>query len=175
MDPILIGRVTRPQGNRGEVVVLPETDFAEERFSVGASVQVNRAGGLETLTVRESREYQGKWIVGFTGIDSIDAAETLRGCDLTIPADALKVLGPGSFFVHDLVGMTVQTVDGVAVGQVNHVQFGSGSPLLVIDGARGEVLVPFNDRICRLPDLATRTIVIDPPEGLVELNQTRDR
>ena len=55
-----VGRVIRPQGNRGEVVVLADTDFADERFAVGARVYAARDGGMAVLTVRESREHDGR-------------------------------------------------------------------------------------------------------------------
>src|SRR5262245_28691882 len=90
----LVGRVIRPQGNRGEVVVAPETDRPEARFKVGAPVTVVHDGATRTLTVRESREHDGRWIVGFDGIGSIDDAEALRGAELVIDAAALPELEP---------------------------------------------------------------------------------
>ena len=169
---ILVGRVARPQGHRGQVVVAPETDFGAQRFQPGASLQILRDGRIETLRVAESREHQGRWVVGFEDVASIPDAERLRGCELRIPPEALLPLEAGSFYVHDLAGLRVETTAGAIVGRVNHVLFAAATPLLVIDGPRGEVLVPFVDRICQRIDLAAGLIVIDPPAGLVEANET---
>ena len=166
---ILVGRVVRPQGNRGEVVVAPETDFADERFAPGAVVHVDRDGQPGTLTVRESRQAGGRWVVGFVESTSIDDAESLRGLDLMVPADALKPLGPDRYYVHDLIGCRVVTDKGVAVGIVARVDF-AGGPLLAVETPRGEVWVPLAAEICHRVDVEARTITIAPPEGLLDVN-----
>jgi 16S rRNA processing protein RimM len=169
---ILVGRIARPQGNRGEVVVAPETDFAAERFRPGASLHMVRDRRVQALTVVESREHQGRWVIGFEGVASINDAETLRGLELRIPPEALQPLEAGTFYVHDLAGLRVETTAGAVVGRVDHVLF-AGTPLLVIEAEHGEVLVPFVDHICRRVDVEAGLIVIDPPEGLVEANTPR--
>ena len=166
-----VGRVIRPQGNRGEVVVLADTDFADERFAVGAQVHASRSGVMTTLTVRESREHDGRWVVGFNGVDSIDAAEALRNVELSIPEEELRPLAAGAYYVHDLLGCDVQTTAGVRVGVVSQVQIGVGIPMLVVDADGDEVLVPMTDHIVRSVSVVDRRIEIDPPEGLIELNR----
>lgn len=168
---IEVGRVVRPQGNRGEVVIASSTDFGAERFREGAVLHVLREGRVEPMTVTSSREYDGRWIVGYEGIASIDAAETLRGAPVRIPAEELTPLEAGRHYVHDLVGCRVETDTGAAVGSVSDVQFGTGVPLLVVDDAGAEVLIPFTEAVCRSVDVAGKRIVIDPPEGLLEVNK----
>ena len=174
----LIGRVIRPHGNRGHVVVAPETDFGAERFAVGAQAHTRRGDRMEVLTVAASREHAGRWIVGFEGVCSINDAETLRGCDLRIPADDLHVLADGSYYLHDLAGCQVRTVAGEWVGVVARVDLLAGLSMLVVvqpgeddHPKRDEVLVPFSDAILRRVDIGEKVIEIDPPEGLVELNR----
>src|SRR5439155_25769548 len=99
-----------PQGNRGEVVVASETDFGADRFRLGAAVQTNRDGRIETLTVESSREHDGRWVVGFAAVKSIDDAERLRGLERRIPASELRPLESGGHYVHDLVGCRVETI-----------------------------------------------------------------
>jgi 16S rRNA processing protein RimM len=166
-----VGRIIRPQHNRGEVLVVSETDFAEERFAVGSRLYCERhEGQVETMTVATTRNQDGRWIVRFEGVESINDAETLRGLDVRLPADELKPLGAGAFYVHDLVGCQVRTLTGTDVGAVVRVDVGVGIPMLVIDGD-GEVLVPFVDHICRRVDLDARVIEIEPVPGLLELNR----
>lgn len=168
---VMVGRVTRPHGNRGHVVVHPETDFADERFQVGARVFIERDGGVEALAVIASRPHDGRWIVGFEGVPSIDAAETLRGLELKIPADEIRALPPDAYYVHDLVGCEVRTVQGASIGRVERVDMGSGIPMLVVASDGDEVLVPFSAAMGLRVDLTARVIDVDPPEGLIELNR----
>lgn len=167
---VAVGRVVRPQGNRGEVVIAPETDFAAERFRAGESLQMVRDGRVEQLTVRSSRAHDGRWVVGFDGVATIEEAEALRGLELKIPGSALATLSSDRHYVHDLVGCRVETVEHEMIGTVVEVHFGAGTPLLVVDGVRGEVLVPFAEEVCNSIDTAAKRIVITPPEGLVGLN-----
>jgi len=170
-EMIAIGRIVRPQGNRGEVVVASSTDFGDERFQPGATVWIERDGRSDEVEITSSREHDGRWVVGLSGVATIDAAELLRGAELKIPADLLHALSPGRHYVHDLIGLQVVTEAGEPVGPVRDVQLDTGVPLLVVTGRAGEVLVPFTDAICRDVDMAAKRIVIAPPEGLVELNQ----
>lgn len=165
-----VGRIVRPHGNKGHVVVWPETDFGAERFGPGATVHCVRRGVPAALTIVASREHQGRWVVGFEGVTTIDGAEGYRGLELRIPAVRMQTLGEGIYYAHDLAGCAVETVDGIPVGRVESVMLGSGVPLLVIAASRGEVLVPLAEDICRRIDVAAKVIVIDPPDGLIDLN-----
>jgi 16S rRNA processing protein RimM len=168
---VTVGRIVRPHGNRGQVVVAPETDFGADRFKVGATLGLWRDGRVESLTIVESRPQKGRWIVGFDRSTSIDEAETLRNAELQIPAEALHALEAGQYYAHDLVGCRVESVDGAVIGRVRSVDLAAGTPLLVVGSDRGEVLVPLAEPICRRIDLVAQVIVIDPPEGLIDLNE----
>jgi len=169
---VTVGRVVRPHGNRGHVVVAPETDFAEDRFRVAETLYALREGAIVSLTIDASRPQAGRWVLGFGGCKTIDEAETLRDVELRVSGEALRPLDPGAYYVHDLLGCVVRTVEGGHVGTVERVDLGSGVPMLVVSG-EGEVLVPFAGTICRRIDPVARVIEIDPPDGLVELNRTR--
>jgi 16S rRNA processing protein RimM len=171
----MVGRIIRPHGNRGHVVVVPETDVPEIRFAPGSTLQVERDGRIEPITVAASRSHDGRWVVGFEGVPSIDAAETLRGMELRIPADALQPLGEGRYYTHDLVGCRVRTTTGANVGIVERVDLGMSVPMLVVLDGDEEVLLPFNDAICRRVSVADRSIEVDPPDGLIELNKRTRR
>jgi len=167
---VTVGRIVRPHGNRGQVVVAPETDFGEERFGVGATVFAKRAEAIAPLHVAASRAHDGRWVIGFDSVQSMNEAEALRDVELRIPAGALKPLEGGRYYVHELVGCRVETTDGRVIGDVARVELDTGTHLLVVNGKRGEVLVPLAEPICRRVDVAGRVVVIDPPEGLIELN-----
>ena len=167
---VTVGRVVRPQGNRGEVVVAAETDFAADRFREGESVYRLQDSHVIAMTVRQSRAHAGRWVVGFDGVGSIDEAEALRGAELRIAADAMRPLDVGTYYLHDLVGCVVRTMTGDRLGRVSRVEMSTAVPMLVVDNG-DEILVPFVESICRRVDPAAQVIEIDPPEGLVELNR----
>jgi 16S rRNA processing protein RimM len=171
---ITVGRIIRPHHNKGHLVVVPETDFPHERFEVGSVLYREREGRAEPIVVSANRERDGRWVVGFEGIESINDAETLRGLELRVPADTVRPLGPGAFYVFDLVGCVVRTRDGQEVGPVERVDLTTGVPMLVVAGD-GEVLVPFSEAMCTRIDPAAKVIEIDPPPGLIELNRPARR
>ena len=166
----VVGRVARPHGLRGEVVIDPETDFPETRFAPGARLALGAEDGANTVVVRCYRVHKGRPLVGFEGIETVEAAGPLAGRELRVPAESLAPLPDGVYYRHDLVGCRVTTTGGTAVGDVTRVETQGGGTRLVIEGDRGEILVPFAEAICVELDLAARRIVIDPPEGLLELN-----
>ena len=168
---VLVGRIARPHGLRGQVVVNPETDFVEDRFVTGATMWTRSDRGDETLTIRSARVQSGRPIVGFDGFASIDDVERLVGLELRVPEESLRSLDEGIYYQHQLVGCIVTTGGGERIGEVARVDGGAGGSVLVVNGARGEVLVPFAQHICVEVDIASRRIVIDPPDGLLELNE----
>jgi 16S rRNA processing protein RimM len=172
---ILVGRIVRVHGLRGDVVIQPETDFLEERFAPGAELLRRKTDKaietLETLRVESVHVHKGRPIVGFEGIDTIEAAEQLGRIELWIRAADRAALPDGEFYHADLIGCRVETTAGKEVGTVSRVEGPRGMSLLVVkgEGAR-EVLVPLAEAICPVIDPAARRIVIDPPEGLLDLN-----
>jgi 16S rRNA processing protein RimM len=172
-DHVLVGRVARAHGNRGQVIVNPETDFLEARFRPGAVLRVMRGGIVEALRVTEVRFQRGRPIVAFEGVATMNEAEAMAGLELRVPSADLEPLPQGVFYRHDLVGCRVETVSGSVVGEVSAVEGDYGASRLVLRRPDGEVLIPLAAHICVRVDTASRLIVIDPPEGLIELNRRR--
>lgn len=171
---VLVGRIVRPHGNRGQVVIASESDFAEARFAPDSVLWTRRAGAVTAVTVTECRFHDGKPIVALAGVLSIDDAEGFRGCELRVPDDALPELGAGQFWYHQLIGCQVVTTAGHDVGPVVRIDTAS-TDLLVVNGASGEVLVPMVDGICRRFDIAGRRIEIEPIAGLLEVNVAKEK
>jgi len=171
---VLVGRIVKPHGNRGQVLVASETDFAETRFATGNTLWTRRAGQLVTVVVTECRFHDGRPIIGLDGVASINDAETFRGCELRVPEEALTTLADGQFWYHELIGCTVVTAAGQVVGPVIRIDE-SATALLVVSGASGEILVPMVDGICRRFDMAGRTIEIEPIAGLLDINAQKEK
>ena len=168
---VLVGRIARPHGVRGQVIVNPETDFVEDRFVSGARMWARSDRGDEALTITSARVQSGRPVVAFDGFSSIEDAERLAGLELRVPEDELQPLGDGVYYQHQLVGCDVETVTGVPVGEVSRVDGGAGGSLLAVRSVRGEVLIPLAQHICVEIDVVAKRIRIDPPDGLLELNE----
>ena len=171
-DAILIGVVARTHGNRGEVIVNAETDFPDERFRQGAQLMTRQKDGTPaTLEVATMRMHQGRPVILFTGVSSMNDAELLAGQELRI-AEAggeAELLGEGEYYHRDLIGCAVVTESGESIGEVTAIEGDRSATRLVVRSRRNEVLIPLADAICTV-DLKGKRITVRPPEGLLELN-----
>ena len=170
-DLVLVGRVARAHGNKGQVIVNPETDFPDERFRVGGTLLVG-----ETATprrIREARFQKGRPIIALDGIETMNDAEALAGAELKVAQAAPGSLPEGTVFHYDLIGCGVVDTHGQTIGAVTAVEGTMEMSRLVVAGARGEVLIPLVATICTEIDVARRRIVADLPEGLLDLNERR--
>lgn len=167
----VVGRIARPHGIRGQVVVNAESDFLEDRYQPGAEFFTKRGDTVSTITLTSVRFHRGRPIVGLDGVDTMTEAEGWAGIELRIPREQLAPLPDGVFYNHDLVGCLVVTRDGAEIGTVRDVEGGLGGSRLVIDGgAQGEILLPLAEVMCPVIDVAGKRIVANPPEGLLDLN-----
>ena len=152
--PLLeVGRIVKPHGLRGEVIVELVTNRLE-RVAPGASL-VTDSGPLE---VESSSPHLGRFIVSFNGVHNREAADRLRGVILR----AEPLADPDSLWIHDLIGATACLVGGELIGVVEAIQANPASDLLVLDGGQ---LVPLRFVVSQEPG----RVVIDPPPGLLEL------
>ena len=168
-DLLLIGTIARAHGNKGQVIVNPESDFLEERFREGATLLVG--DGLLPRRVRSARIQQGRPIIALEGVDSIDAAEALAGAELKMPVDELGSLPEGTYYRHDLVGCQVEDTEGRLIGEVTAVEGPMEASRLVIAAPHGEVLIPLVADICVDVKPAEKRIRVAAPDGLLELNE----
>jgi 16S rRNA processing protein RimM len=169
-DMVLVGRVARPHGLRGQVIVSPETDFVEDRFRTGAVLWTRSSRGDEPLTVTSSRVQNGRPVIALEGFSSIEDVERLAGLELRIAEEDLQPLATGMYYHHQLIGCAVETVAGERVGNVVRVNGGAAGSVLEVDGPRGEVLIPLAVEICVEIDVESKRIRIDPPDGLLDVN-----
>jgi 16S rRNA processing protein RimM len=172
-DMVLVGRIARAHGIRGQVIVDPATDFPDERFKVGSVLHIRRGGATEAVTVEHVRFHRGRPIIGLAGIDTMNAADALAGMELRVGVEALQSLPAGSYYHHDLVGCEVETPAGERIGQVRGIEGDGASSRLVVEGANGQMLIPMVEGICVTIDVPGRRIVVAPPEGLLDVNVTK--
>lgn len=151
------------------MIVNPETDFVADRFSEGNVLIVEQAGRQTERRIATVRFHQGRPIVALDGIETMNDAEALAGAELKMPASELPPLPAQTYYRHDLVGCEVRTKDGQRIGNVTDVEGTLERSRLVIARQGGEVMVPMVDAICISVDPVGKVIVVDPPEGLLDL------
>jgi 16S rRNA processing protein RimM len=168
---ILVGRVARAHGNKGQVIVNPDTDFPDERFAAGTTLLVGE--NAEPRKITSARFHQGRPVIGLEGVETIDAAEAFAGAELKVAASTLTPLPAGTYYRHELVGCQVQDTEGRLIGEVAAVEGPLEMSRLVINAPHGEVLVPLVGDICVEVDPKAKRIRVAAPEGLIELNARR--
>jgi 16S rRNA processing protein RimM len=174
-----LGRIRRPQGRKGEVFADVLTDFPE-KFAERRKLWLLGGSGVGGRALTREIELVNHWphkggvVLHFAGVDSISAAETLKGLIVAIPRAERAELGEDEVYVGDLIGCALVDVAGaepVVVGEIEEVDRTAGPvALLVVRGAAGEVLIPFAKSYLRKIDLEAKRVEMALPEGLVELN-----
>jgi 16S rRNA processing protein RimM len=169
---IIVGRIRKAHGIRGDVVVEPITDDPDAVFSPGrrlvaGTVSGDPAKGTPSLHVDSANPFKGGYIVHFAEILDRNAAETWRDRFLLAPSEELTPLGDDEVYIHELTGMRVELVSGELVGTVVETYELPQGLTLDVQRERDTVMVPF-DRVVASVDRATRLIKIDPPAGLLD-------
>jgi len=192
---VLVARILRARGNKGEVAAEILTDFPERltrlrEVFAGHADGKNEPHRLLLKSCWLSQNHRGQAVFHFEGVDSISEAEKYRGLEVLLPFEQRVTLPAGQYFVSDLIGCSVfenpAFVPVVSsppwslaeapspLGTVRDVQFPgeeiSGTPLLEVETSRGEILIPLAVDICTKIDTAARRIDVTLPEGLRDLN-----
>lgn len=171
---VIVGRVRKAHGIRGDLVVEPISDEPDAIFASGRRVFAGNAAGDpakdgKTLTITSASPFKGGFIVHFDEIDDRSVADTWRERYLLLPADELEPLADDEVYIHELLGMRVVLENGDEVGVVDGTyELPQGLTLDVKRRAPASaVLVPF-DRIVTKVDREAKVITIDPPVGLLD-------
>ncbi|GAB7050624.1 ribosome maturation factor RimM [Catenuloplanes indicus] len=188
---LIIGHIARAHGVRGEVAVHVRTDEPEARFVPGAVLTTEISSKVRTapadgapvpagavrfevpkkLTIETVRPHQDKLLVTFEGILDRDEAEAMKGVLLCVDSSEVAPLDdPDEFRDHELVGLTVVDTAGEKLGEVLRIDHAAASDLIVLKRAQGgTALIPFVRQIVPTVDVAGGRVVVDPPEGLLDL------
>jgi 16S rRNA processing protein RimM len=164
-DLVLVGRVVKPQGRKGEVKVLPLSDRADRFPRLERAFVPAPGGASREVRVERCWAHGRHFVLKLAGIDSITQAETLRDAELRIPESELAALPAGSYYYHQLAGLRVVDTRGEPLGLVASVmETGAETRVLVLEGPHGETLLPFAADFVKSVDLAGGTLVAARPE-----------
>jgi len=164
-DLVAIGRVVKPQGRKGEVLVDPLSDRPDRFPALRAAYVPGTGGGSREVKVESCWPHKGRFVLKLEGVGSIDEAEAYRGLELRIGEEDLAALPPGSYYHHQLKGLRVVDPEGRGLGvAADLLETGGASPVLVVRGPAGELLVPLAEDFVRRVDLEAGTMVVAVPE-----------
>lgn len=167
---LVVGRIIRPHGVRGEVVVEVRTDSPAERFAAGSLLATDPADA-GPLRVDDARPHQGRLLVTFVGVADRDVAEGLRGILLCVDSDSVPApADPDEFNDYQLIGLRAETPAGTPIGEVVRIEHAPAGELLHVRLPDGRVgLVPFVRAFVPSVDIAGGRVVLTPPDGLFDL------
>lgn len=164
-DLVAIGRVVKPQGRKGEVLVEPLSDRPDRFPGLRSAYVPAPGGGSREVKVESCWPHKGRFVLKLEGVSSIDEAEGYRGLELRIGEEDLAALPRGSYYHHQLKGLRVEDPEGRSLGvAADLLETGSGSPVVVVRGPRGELLIPLAEDFVRAVDLGAGRMVVAVPE-----------
>jgi 16S rRNA processing protein RimM len=168
---LVVGRLRKPHGLKGDVTLFPLTDDPAAVFAPGRGVWLVGLDG-ETVAgpirIERSRSYHREWLVKFEGADGREALEPWRGLFLAVPAEQLTPPSEGEVYLHELEGFSVRLPDDTPLGLVSAVYEMPGGLMIEVQGPKREFLLPYRKEFVRQVDREGRKLVVTPPEGLVE-------
>lgn len=176
MDWILIGEIVATQGNKGEVRVIPHTDFPE-RFETMEQIQLFKPVSTApevVLLLERVRFHKGFVILKLVGIESINDALTLKGMQIKVSHNEAYPLPEGRHYIFDLIGLNVVTTEGLHLGKITDVLLSSGANDVYVVRPRpgitklNEILIPVIDRVVLDIDMAKEQVLISLLDGLLE-------
>jgi 16S rRNA processing protein RimM len=169
-DLIVVARIARTRGLRGEVVADLLTDFPGRFEALESVIAIAPDGSRRSLQIEEHWFQAKRIIFKFAGYDSIDEAKALAGFQLAVPARDRIELPKDQFYEWELAGCRVETTAGESIGVVREVMRTGGVEILVVVGdTGGESLIPMAQEICVEIDIGRKLVRVDPPEGLLDL------
>ena len=169
-DEVVIARIVKARGIRGEVACTIETDVPGRFEQLEEVTAVLPSGARLWLAIESFWLFKGRVIMKFGGYDTMSAAETLAGGLLVVPESEVPPLEGNEFYEHQVVGSEVVDLSGSWLGIVARLLRTGGTDVLVVDRRDGrEFLIPFTDAICVEVNVAARRVTVDPPQGLLEL------
>lgn len=168
---VLVGKVVKAHGIKGEVKIVPFSRDPEECGSYRIVILIDEDGKAEhQYPVVRARSKKNAAIVQLEGVGNRNDAEALAGCDVWVARDELPPLDDGEFFWHQIEGMHVVTEDGRELGEVTSLLATGGHDVMVITGKGKEYLVPAKDEFIVSINDRERILVIAPVPGLLEIN-----
>jgi 16S rRNA processing protein RimM len=168
---MVVGRLRKPHGLKGDCTLFPITDDPEAVFAPGRAVWLVGIEGATVagpVTIERSRSYHREWLIKFEGADRREAIDPWRGLFLAVPAAELTPPSGDEVYLHELDGFSVRLPDETPLGLVSAVYELPSGLMIEVQGPKREFLLPYKKEFVQQVDRAGRRLVVTPPEGLIE-------
>ncbi|HSE44598.1 MAG TPA: ribosome maturation factor RimM [Gemmatimonadales bacterium] len=169
---LVVGRLRKPHGLKGEFTVFPLTNDPASVFQAGRKLRrMDLAGTMvgEPVEVERSKAYHREWLIKFRGMESRDELDLWKGQFLAAPQHSLAKPADGEVYLHELEGFAVRQADGSPLGLVSGMYEMPSGLMLEVQGPKREFLLPFKREFVKQVDRENRVLVVELPEGLVDL------
>jgi len=168
MDFLQVGKIVNTHALQGEVKVLSDSDFKEERFCKGSKLIIDFNGTHIPVVVATHRGHKGMDLLKFEGLNSINDVEQYKGSHLLVSADYLEELDEDEFYYFEIIGCKVKSEDGEVIGEISEVlRTGANDVWLVNREGQKDVLIPYIDQVVKSVDIHEKEVVIEIVEGLL--------
>lgn len=162
LEYITIGKILSPWGKRGQLKIEPTTDFPE-RFTSSSTVHIDR----QPFIIEDVRWQKGRAIIKLNTIDTMEAAQKLRGRLVEIRASQVESLPEGQYYHFQIIGLEVRTTQGEVLGNITEILTAPSNDNYIVQGTRGEILIPAIEDVIKSIDLDKGCVIIEPLEGLL--------
>jgi len=168
---IVVGRLRKPHGLKGDTTLFPLTAEPERLLAPGAEVWLVGLDGevvAGPVTIERSRSYHREWLIKFVGADGREALEPWRGLFLAVPPERITPPAEDEVYLHELAGFSVRLPDGTPLGLVSSLYEMPSGLMIEVQGPKREFLLPYKKEFVRAVDREGRRLVVTPPQGLLE-------
>jgi 16S rRNA processing protein RimM len=167
LDFFNVGKIVNTHSIRGEVRVMPTTDFVKERFAAGHRLYLDMKEGPLKLTVERARQHKGFLLVKFAGYDNINDVLNFRDHELMVTEKDQQPLEDGQYYYRQIIGLTVKTLEGEELGTIKEIMAPGANDVWVVDRPdKADLLLPVIDDVVKKVDLENHQVLVELMEGL---------
>ena len=168
MDFLQVEKIVNTHALQGEVKVLSESDFKEDRFCIGSELVIDFNGEHIPVVVASHRSHKGMDLLKFKGINSINDVELYKGSNLLVSTEYLKDLDDDEFYYFEIIGCVVKSVEGEVIGEISDVlRTGANDVWTVKREGQKDVLVPYIEQVVKTVNIHEKEVVIEIVDGLL--------
>lgn len=162
-----VGKIVNTHGIKGEVRVVPITDFIDERFKTGTELVIEKGSKQIPVTIEGARPHKGMELVKFANFDNINDVQQFRDCYLSVSEDQQDALDDGQYYYHQIIGLDVETLEGRPLGQIKEILSPGANDVWVVSRpGKSDLLLPVIKDVIKQVDLDHHKVLVELLEGL---------
>lgn len=168
IDYLKVGKIVNTHALQGEVRIISNSDFKDERFKIGSELFIDYQGEYIPVKVKTHRENKTFDLLKFVGMYHINDVEKYKGCEILVDASNLSTLDDEEFYFYEIIGCEVKTTDGVVLGEIIDIlQTGANDVWVVKRKGEKDALIPYIEDVIKAVDIPNKTVTVELLEGLI--------